>query len=165
MLQAVTRRLIPLAFDIMLEGNKLGEFEIAWDNTARFRIRDTTGQTRRAWPRSSISLHCDGAITAIAKRRGRFTRAYEVDADQHFLQLRVVPFWKSEIALVTFWKSEIAVQENGVQIGRVFPSRFLSYSAFIDLPNSVPLQLQVFIFSHVLELWRQSFWEGLLAGI
>jgi len=163
-LQVVPRRLIPLGFDLLLEGNKLGDFEIAWDNTAMFRVRDTTCQTRRAWPRSSLSLHCDGAITAIAKRASRFRQAYDVDADQHALQVSVIPFWKSDLALAAFWRCEFAVFENGAQIGRISPARFLSYSAVIDLPDGVPVHLQLLIFSLVLEFWRQDFWGGLLAG-
>jgi hypothetical protein len=152
MLHAVPHCAFPPTYDVLLDLEKVGQVEWGYIlESGEIRIGESTCQVRLCSARDgSYSFVCDGRILAIAKQRSSFVRECDVDADGHLLQLRGV----------SFWNSEIAVFENGQQIGRIAPDKILSHRVIIDLPDEIPLPLQLLVFWLANLLERNGFWIG-----
>lgn len=96
--------------------------------------------------KGSFALKWGEQVAARARKTSLFTRSFDVETGGEHLRL----------AAVSIWRREFGVYRNGEQIGRIAPTSLFRRSAVIDLPDDVPLPVQVFLFWLVIILWRRS---------
>ena len=83
---------------------------------------------------------------AVARAQSSFRGSYEVDHAGRTYHL----------ARTSLWRRGYTVLDGGVEIGSIEPTRAWSNAAEVRLPDTMPLQLQVFIVGVVAIQWRRQ---------
>ena len=148
MLRGVPRSLFSWDFDVLQDGVPIAVIDMAW-----FRERgelDIAGQRyevyRESWMGGRFFIESSEGPLASAEKPSALFRSFVVDYDGRRLQLEAAsPFTRRFLVL-----------ENDVRIGTIGPDFWLSRKATIDLPQDIPVPVQVFMFWLVLLLRRRA---------
>jgi len=83
---------------------------------------------------------------AVAHRQGFFKYSFEIDHAGRTYQL----------VQRSIWRRTFTVLEGGVEVGTIEPTSVWTNAAAVRLPDTMPLQLQVFIVGVVAIQWRRA---------
>ncbi len=148
MLWATPNSLFSWDFTVFCDSEFLADIDMSW---LRERADVTIGDQAFSVCRTSVMsgtfvLKSGDQVLAEAKKVSAFTRTFEIRTDDRELTLKAVSIWKRQFALY----------ENGAQIGQIGPTNWLRRRAVIDLPDDIPIPIQVFLFWLVVVLWRRQ---------
>jgi hypothetical protein len=96
--------------------------------------------------RGTFVLEREGEVLAEAGKKSVFRRAFDLAVGPERWVLEAVSPLRREFRLL----------RGGLELGSVRPVSILRRRAMIDLPEAVPIPLQVFVSCLVLVLWKRS---------
>jgi hypothetical protein len=159
------RHLFSRNFSVWRDGAVIAEVDLSW-LWARG-VVTTGGQTyalayegipQRSFTLStgqgSYTLRWGGRVLARARKASALCRAFAIDLAGRGLELRALSARGRRFGLI----------ENGSQVGSIGPTGWSGRKAEIDLPDDIPLPVQVFLFWLVVVLWRQAASRGAAAA-
>jgi hypothetical protein len=94
----------------------------------------------------SFVLESEGKVVARAKRPRLFARALNIEYSDHRYKLRAKSAFRRQFLLM----------DGATQIGSISPQGLFSRKAVVDLPETLPLFLRVFIIWLTMTLWKQD---------
>ena len=131
-----------LVGDDMLLATMEGSF---WREGGSVRVGNDTWELRRqGW--STFRLVRNNLDEAVARAQGFFRSTFEIDHAGRTYRL----------ARRSVWRRSYAVLEAGVEVGSIEPTSAWTNAAAVRLPDTMPLQLQVFIVGVVAIQWRRA---------
>jgi hypothetical protein len=133
-------------FDLLGDDTVLATMEGSfWREGGHVRVGDDTWELRRqGW--STFRLVRYGVDEAVARAQGFFRGSYEIDHAGRTYRL----------ARQSAWRRTYTVLDGGVEVGSIDPTSAWSNAAQVRLPDTMPLQLQVFIVGVVAIQWRRQ---------
>jgi hypothetical protein len=148
MVHAMAHSFFSWSFTLQDGPARVTDLEVPWaGESAQFRHADRTYEIgREGLALSRFVLRSGDRILARASKTNPFVRAFEIEHEGRKLRLQAVSLLGRTFEL----------HEQGARIGRVVPTRILGRDARIDLPQELPIPLQVFLFWLVTVLWRRS---------
>ena len=138
--------LLTSGFDLVADEAVLATMQGSfWREGGSVRVGDDSWDLRReGW--SNFRLVRNGVDEAVARAQGFFRSRFEVDHGGRTYQL----------AQPSVWRRAYAVLEAGVEVGTIEPTSVWTNAAAVRLPDTMPLQLQVFIVGVVAIQWRRA---------
>jgi hypothetical protein len=134
-------------FDLVDEsGTELGSLDGSlWREGGTLHVGTDVWELRRdGW--SGFRLLRGGVDEATARTRGMFRTSLDVQHEgRTYLLSRPSAFGRT-----------YAVQEAGAEVGSVTPTSAFTNAAAVDLPSSMPTQLQLFIVAVIVTQWRRQ---------
>lgn len=148
MLTAYARGFFQKTYEIRDDGNAAANLEASsWKEKAEVELDGKTYRFKREGAFSGPFLLLDVEnVIAYAEKPSAFKERFEIFHYGKTYELRKRSIWKGTFNL----------EENGKVIGIVRPSGFLRRKALIDLPEELPLVLQIFIFWLALIIWKRE---------
>jgi len=132
-----------------------GDDEIAEVSFAWFRERGelkVKGEPCAIYRESLMGDFClewNGEVVARATKTSMWTRRFVVRFEGRELVLEAASIFTRAFVLRD-------AGEGGDELGRISPAGIFSRKAVIDLPDDVPLPVQVFMFWLVVIMWRRA---------
>ena len=135
-------------YTISRDGQPLTEVNIRWWREAGEFFLD--GQRclvgRRGWMSGPFYLECAGRLLASAVKPSALLRRFELDvAGERFVLAARSPFFRA-----------FELEQDGRVVGTISPVSVFTRTAGIELPDALPLPVQVFVAWLVLVLWRRQ---------
>jgi len=155
MLSAFPIRWCSWSFQIEDHARAVATIDMAWiRERANVHIGEEQFRSgRNSFVRGSFYLRHDGELIATAKKRSLF-RTFDVKAGgRHF-----------ELSAVSIFGRTMRLHENGRPIGTISPAGIWSRKAHVKFPESLPLEVRVFLIWLVLILWRRAASSNVAAG-
>src|SRR5262245_3058080 len=115
-----------------------------WREGGSVRVGDHTWELRRQRWSTFLLVGADGD-EAVARGQGFLRNSFEIDHAGRAYRL----------APQSVWRRPYTVLEAGIEIGSVEPTSRWTDAAAVHLPDTMPLQLQVFIVGIVAIQWRR----------
>ena len=116
-----------------------------WREGGRVHVGNDVWELRRqGW--STFRLVHNDVNEAVARRRGFFRNSFEIDHAGRAYQL----------VQRSIWRRTFTVLDGGVEVGSIEPTSVWTNAAAVRLPDTMPLQLQVFIVGVVAIQWRRA---------
>ena len=144
---AKPRGVLTSGFDLVDDsGTVLGALDGSlWREGGTLHVGSDVWEVQRdGWSR--FRLLRGGIDEATARSRGMFRTSLDVQhAGRTYLLSRPSMFRRA-----------YAVQEAGAEVGSVTPTSSFTNAAAVDLPSSMPTQLQLFIVAVVAIQWRRA---------
>lgn len=143
---AKPRGLLTSGFDLVADDKLLATMEGSlWREGGTVRVGNDMWELRRqGW--SAFRLVHGGVDEAVARRRSWFKSSFEIDHEGRTYQL----------APRSIWRRAYTVLYGGVEVGSIEPASVWTNAAAVQLPDTMPLQLQVFIVGVVAIQWRRA---------
>jgi hypothetical protein len=148
MLDATPHHVFSWDFTVSRGGRPVAEVDMSW-----FRERAEVDIGGRAYQvqresiiDSTFSLSSGGEVLARAQKLSVFTRTFEVTVAGRRFELRALSAFRRGFGLF----------QQRREVGRVMPVSWLGRKASIELPDDLPLPVQVFVFWLVIVLWRRA---------
>jgi hypothetical protein len=135
-------------YKVLEQGSPIADLDLAWVREAgTFRLQSRTYRIyREKFLSRTFVLEEDGAILARANRPNIFLRSFTVDYQG--IQLIVK-------ARSIFGRTFVLEQGNQV-LGSIYPEHWFTRKAMIELPDTLPLAVRIFMVWLVLILWRRQ---------
>ena len=116
-----------------------------WREGGRVHVGNDVWELRRqGW--SAFRLVRNGLDEATARPQGLFRNGFEIaHAGRTYRLVRQ-----------SVWRRAYAVLDGGVEVGSIEPTSVFTRAAAVRLPDSMPLQLQVFVVAVVAIQWRRA---------
>jgi hypothetical protein len=148
LLTAVPKQLLSWSYIVHDESRELARIELAWLRAAGTLV--LAGKTYRLERRGLVSgtyaLDEGDTVLASARPSGFLLRTLEVDAGRDHYTLQPAGMW-SRAFVLTKGKQEL---------GTIRPMGLFSRQALVDVPESVPQTLQLFLLWLVLVRWKRQ---------
>jgi hypothetical protein len=143
---AKPRGLLTRGFDLVADDMLLATMEGSlWREGGMVRIgKDTWELRRQGW--SSFRLIRGNVDEAVARPQGLLRTNFTINHAGRSYQL----------ARRSIWRRAYRVLHDGVEVGSIEPTSVWTNAAEVRLPDSMPLQLQVFIVGVVAVQWRRA---------
>jgi hypothetical protein len=143
---AKPRGLLTRGFDLVTDDMLLATMEGSlWREGGSVRVGSDTWELRRqGW--SSFRLVCDNVDEALARPKGFFRTDFEISHAGRTYRL----------ARQSVWRRAYTVLHDDVEVGSIEPTSVWTNAAAVRLPDTMPLQLQVFIVGVVAVQWRRA---------
>jgi hypothetical protein len=147
MLDAIPHGIFSWDFTVWRNGEAIADIDMSWFREhADVQIGGQTFSVyRESMLKGAFALQAGDRILARAWKVSVFARAFEIDFEGR----------KFELKATSYWTHHFALSENGIQIGWIGPTSWLGRKSVIDLPEDLPLPVQVFLFWLVVVLWRR----------
>lgn len=147
-LQANPHSFFSWDFTVLRAGATIAEVDMAWvRERAEFEVADRTYHVHReSLTQGIFVLRSADQVLARARKVSPFSRAFEIEYQGRKLRLRAASVLRREFELL----------ENDARIGRIGPTSWVGRKAVIDLPDEIPIPVQVFLFWLVAVLWRRA---------
>jgi hypothetical protein len=148
MLEAIPKNVFSTRFQFQQDNQLLGKIDNAiWREEARVELKDGTYLLCREGRFSGYFLiEHNGRLVARASKPSALRNTFEVEVAGRLLVLRQLSIWKRRFGLFV----------GDDQIGSIYPLRFLSRHAHIDVPGDLPLPIRVFLFWLVFIVWKRQ---------
>ncbi|MEP0547404.1 MAG: hypothetical protein ABJF88_10770 [Rhodothermales bacterium] len=148
MLHAVPTSWLSSKFRIEDGGRDVGQLDLAAiRERATFTVKDVEfALYREGLVSGDFVLDFHGSAIAVAQKPSAFRQRFTLSFDERHYTLEAASVMGRTFVL----------REGDVEAGRVSPVDWFSRKAEIDLPESVPLPIQVFCFWLVLILWKRA---------
>jgi hypothetical protein len=148
MLEAIPKNFFSTRFQFQQDNQLLGKIDNSiWREEARVELKDGTYLLSREGRFSGYFLiEHNGRLVARASKPSALRNTFEVEVAGRLLVLRQLSIWKRRFGLFVGDK----------QIGSIYPLRFLSRHAHIDVPGDLPLPIRVFLFWLVFIVWKRQ---------
>ena len=143
---AKPRGLLTSGFDLVGDDMLLATMEGSfWREGGSVRVgNDVWDLRRQGW--STFRLVRGDVDEAVARRQGFFKYSFEIDHAGRTYQL----------VQRSIWRRTFTVLEGGVEVGTIEPTSVWTNAAAVRLPDTMPLELQVFIVGVVAIQWRRA---------
>jgi hypothetical protein len=148
MLRAVPKNWFSWKFEIFDGEVKVANLDLAWfREEVEFAIQGRTFEIGREGVMSSVFLlREDGRTIASATKPSAFRRSFDVVFDQTGYKLEAVgPFVR-----------RFELRKDFREVGSIHPVHLFSRKAIVELPEYLPLEVQVFIAWLVIMLWKRG---------
>ena len=138
--------LLTSGFDLIGDDRLLATMEGSfWREGGSVRVGNDVWELRRqGW--STFRLVRNDVDEAVARHRGFFKNSFEIDHAGRAYQL----------VQRSIWRRTFTVLDGGVEVGSIEPTSVWTNAAAVRLPDTMPLQLQVFIVGVVAIQWRRA---------
>jgi hypothetical protein len=143
---AKPRGLLTSGFDLVEGDTLLATMEGSlWREGGRVHVGDEMWELRRqGW--STFRLVRNDVDEAVARPQGFFRSSFQIDHAGRTYQL----------ARQSVWRRAYTVRYSGVDLGSIEPTSVWTNAAAVQLPDTMPLQLQTFIVGIVAIQWRRA---------
>jgi hypothetical protein len=146
MLRAAPHGILSWDFTIFRGETAIADIDMSmWRERAELTIDGQVYSVYRESMLEGTFVLRSGDLVLVRAQKG-FTRTFDIDVAGRHMELKALSFWTREFGLF----------ENNALIGRIGPRSWLGRKATIELPESVSLPVQVFLFWLVLILWRRA---------
>jgi hypothetical protein len=119
-----------------------------WDDKGALRVQGANYTARR--DKSSYVLESAAGVLALAERPRKCFRELVIEHSGHRYTLRAKSAFRRQFLL----------HEGSRQIGSLSPDGIFTRKAVVELPQALPLILQVFIVWLAMTLWKHEDSEG-----
>ncbi len=135
-------------YKVLEQGSPIADLDLAWVREAgTFRLQGRTYKIyREKFLSRTFVLKEDGAILARAARPNIFLRSFTVDYQGIQLIIKARSF---------FGRTFVLEQGNQV-LGSIYPEHWFTRKAVVELPETLPLAVRIFLVWLVLILWRRQ---------
>ncbi len=143
---AKPRGLLTSGFDLVGDDMLLATMEGSfWREGGSVRVGNDVWELRRqGW--STFRLVRSDLDEAVARHQGFLKNSFEIDhAGRTY-----------ELAQRSIWRRTFTVLDGGVEVGSIEPTSAWTNAAAVHLPDTMPLQLQVFLVGVVAIQWRRA---------
>jgi hypothetical protein len=136
---------------VISEGNEeIAEVSLAWfRERGELSVKGEPCAIYREGLMGDFCLEWNGEVVARATKTSVWTRRFVVRFEGRELVLEAKSIFTRAFVLRD-------AGEGGKELGRISPASIFSRKAVIDLPEGVPLPVQVFMFWLVIILWRRA---------
>lgn len=147
MITAVPKKIFSNKFEFLEDGQSAGSIKIAgWGDKAEIYIPDLTlSGYRKGVVKPRYFLERDGQVIASAFKPSIWSNRLELQLGKQTCEMK-----RKSIFSTTF-----VVVSGGEQIGYVEREGWFTFRSIIELPQSWPLPLQIFVFWVVLVMWKK----------
>lgn len=148
MLTAVPQSWFSWNFDVM-DDNRLPVAEIKmsfWGNTGTIAAGGSQYTVSRQGILGPFVLEKEGAIVAQAVKRDVLTRTIAIEHNGKHYTLKARSSWLRQLVLC----------EGDSEIGAVTPENCFTHRARVQLPDSLPLIMRLFVLWITIMLWRRD---------
>lgn len=115
-----------------------------WSDKGELRVQGAVYRTHRE--KSSYVLESVDGVVARAERPQRWFREFDIEHSGHRYTLRGNSGFRCKFLLL----------EGTTQVGSISPEGLFTRRAEVNLPQAIPLFLQVFIIWLAMTLWRHD---------
>lgn len=148
MFRAIPKNVFSWNFSIWQGDRRIGELDFAWlRERGRLQIADTVFQLNRQglWS-GDFTLEHDGAVLARANKPNPFRRYFDLEFEGRAFVLKAfAPITRS-----------FGLYQGDTPIGTIQPDYWLLWKTTIDLPDEIPVPVQLFAFWLVVLMWRRQ---------
>ena len=147
MLRAIPKGIFSWGFDVHEEGRAIAAVDVSWmRERGELLVKGESCSMYREGLLGDFVLEWKGGVVARATKPSAFHRRFVVRYEGRELELGAKSVFGRTFVLL----------DGGAEIGRIAPEGIFTRKARIDLPDDVPLPVQVFMFWLVVILWRRS---------
>ncbi len=144
-------------YHVLSRGQQIARLDFEWPRElARFALNGHQYEAGRRGPGGLVGafqLQCDNQTVYTVRRPNFFSRRYELlPAESEAPDFVLVA--------VSAFSRRFRVKHSTTVVGEIRPVSIFSGAAEIDLPEDVPVALQVFLLWLVVTSWRQSNGDG-----
>jgi hypothetical protein len=146
-IQARPRHLFSWDFDLFLDGEFLAGFDMSWlREGGHFTYGDNEYHLSREgfWSGDFLLTSDQEALARAAK--SAFVRRFIVQTGSREFILEPASLFTRSFRLV----------EKGVVVGYVLPNHLFTRACTLELPDDLPVPVQVFLFWLVVLMWRRA---------
>ena len=148
MLEAIPKNFFSIGFRLQQGNQLLGELDSSiWREKAQVELKDGTYLLyREGYFTGDFLIEHNGKLVGRATKPSALYNRFEIEVAGRLLILRQLSIWNLRFALF----------DGDKQIGSIYPPSLLSRRANIDLPDSWPLPIRVFLFWLVFIIWKRQ---------
>lgn len=148
MMNAIPQNWFSWNYQVLEQGSPVADLDLAWVREAG--IFKLQGRAYKIYREKFLSrtfvLEEDGAILARASRPNIFLRSFTVDYQGIQLIVKARSFFGRTFVL-----------ERGSQVfGSIYPEHWFTRKALVELPDTLPLAVRIFMVWLVLIFWRRQ---------
>ncbi len=135
-------------YKVLEQGSPVADLDLAWVREAgTFRLQGRTYKIyREKFLSRTFVLEEDVAILARASRPNIFLRSFTVDYQG--IQLTVKAH--------SIFGRTFVLQQGSQVLGSIYPEHWFTRKAAVELPDTLPLAVRIFMVWLVLILWRRQ---------